>query len=639
MPPKRRREGSGGFGGGGAGGGVNGGAGGGGGPRSTQPPPALTRRCRSFDLEIRGCRHHQELTTRMEAMEAAISRIPEELRKVLTSFINFPGTIQQNRRPTYKLSFANSLSDEIFTKRNIQAADGGHIKIKMVVSNQEDRNCPRFLSSNVNIVVLDGDFNADNHEGWTSEEFNNHIVRPRDKVGAVLTGKLDVKLKDGEAYLRDVTFIDNSSFTRSRQFRLGVKVIDSLGERVQEGITEPFTVKDRRGEGYKKRVIPRSDDEVWRLKGIAKGGVFHQALEKSGVTLVKHLLRLYYNDPKSLHKILGNTSQSVWKTIVNHAEKCNPGRSLYSHFIEDKKIRLYFSSLGQIAGATIAGQYNAFGDFDTLLKAQVEEWSKDAYKCMTYHQPDYEMYNDQPRSLSCSTLQGSIIPGSKSTEPTDHILEADEQGTSEGNGFSDTRSQQCRIGRLGSIKVTTLPSAQENNETDVSFDIDVQLSSGPEVQVQYGTPDANYTAGSVTLHCPTTASNEIIASVALDQAALTIHHEDYQTPFTNDGPSLGQWYPEELMVSQYASPFPPNMQADIPVLSTQSSFNIYEFLKDPVLNKPQFCAPTVSTLPHVGSGMTKLPSSHRWAKLSALVKWKAMVRASKRARLMFGQEY
>ena len=68
---------------------------------------------------------------------------------------------------------------------------------------------------------------------------------------------------------------------------------------------------------------------------------------------------------------------------------------------------------------------------------------------------------------------------------------------------------------------------------DASFDIDVQMGSG--TGFQYEAPEANYTAGSVTLHCPNTASSEIIASVALDQTALAIHQEDYQTSFTNSG--------------------------------------------------------------------------------------------------------
>jgi len=85
------------------------------------------------------------------------------------------------------------------------------------------------------------------------------------------------------------------------------------------------------------------------------------------------------------------------------------------------------------------------------------------------------------------------------------------------------------------------------------------------------------------------------------------------------------------MASQYASPFPPSMQAGDPVLSTQSSFNMDDFFNDLQHEKPQFCAP-------IGSSMTKLPACRRWVKLSALVKWKAIMRASKRARLVFEQE-
>jgi hypothetical protein len=53
-----------------------------------------------------------------------------------------------------------------------------------------------------------------------------------------------------------------------------------------------------------------------------------------------------------------------------------------------------------------------------LLQVQVEESSKDAYDCVTYHQPDYEMYSSQPRPINRTTLQGSILPGPKSTEST-----------------------------------------------------------------------------------------------------------------------------------------------------------------------------------------------------------------------------
>ncbi|KAL6599878.1 hypothetical protein ACP70R_045529 [Stipagrostis hirtigluma subsp. patula] len=649
-PPKRRREGGGDRGGGGGGGGgdgsgVSGGVwgsgggdgGGGGGGGSTTPPspppvgsraPALKRRCRSFDLEIRGCRHLQELTARVEAIETTLSRtIPEELRKVLASFFNHvPGArIEQNLPPTYKLSFVTSMSGVIFTKREVRAADEGQIKIRI---NQQGTNCPHILSANVKIVVLDGDFNADNRELWTSEEFDNHIVRPRDKVGAVLTGNLDVKLANGEAYLHDVTFVDNSSFTRSRKFRLGVKLIGDVGVRVQEGITEPFTVKDRRGEGYKKVDVPRLDDEVWCLQRIRKGGVFHEALKQAGILLVKHFLRLYYKDAKSLRNILSNASESVWTTIVDHAMKCDPGRALYSYSMEDKKTRLYFNSLGQIVGATIAGQYNAFGDLDMPWKAQVEEWCKDAYECMTYQKADYEMYNSQPRLINSSTLQELITTEPKSTEPT-----ADEQDTSKGREVYGGGSHRCTYRRLGSLRVRTFPSAQENNGTDASFDIDVQLDSGPDIQND--PPGANYNAGLVTLHCPTSAADEIIASVALDQAAFTMHQEGYQMPFADEGPpSLRRWCTEQEVASQYAPHLSPSIQAGSNVFSTQNSFSSFsmdQLFEDlPADAISQFVAPNVSELQSaVGCGMEKLSSYSKWVKLTAVVKWMAILRASK----------
>ncbi|TVU49825.1 hypothetical protein EJB05_01163, partial [Eragrostis curvula] len=541
MPPKRRREGGCGDGGNGrAGGSAGSGAGGSGGePTPLRSPPslaqALNRRCRSFDLETRGCtccRHHQELHQSVQAVHRVETTLGlQEVKEVLTSLLNrLPDSrerTEQNLAPTYKLIFVDSLSDKIFTKRDVRAADGNHIKIRMISSSQQGGNLPCLLSTaNVKIVVLDGDFNADNREIWTSEEFDDYVVRPRDRVGAVLTGKLDIKLENGEAYLHNVTFIDNSSFTRSRKFRLGVKLMGDLGDQVvQEGITEPFTVKDRRGEGYKKNDIPSADDELWRLKHIRKNGNFQQALERTGIYSVKDFLRKYHTNENSLHNVLSKASPFVWKTIVDHAKKCDPGSNLYSYFVKDKNIRMYFSSLGQIVGATVAGRYNAFGDLDTPWKMQVEESSKEAYEYVTYHQPDYEMYNSQPRPIDCGTLQGSITPGPKSTEP---------------NAFS-----------------------------------------------------------------------------------------------------LGQWYSEQQVASQYASPFSQYVQGDLPVFSTQNSFNMDQLFEDiPVDDNPQFGIPIMSNLPaDVPCGMTKLPSCRRWVKFSALVKWKAMVRASKRARLLFEQEH
>jgi hypothetical protein len=55
--------------------------------------------------------------------------------------------------------------------------------------------------------------------------------------------------------------------------------------------------------GLQKSIIPSSDDEVWRLKKIAKGGVFHLKLQQSRIHSVEDFLRMYYKDEKALRNV------------------------------------------------------------------------------------------------------------------------------------------------------------------------------------------------------------------------------------------------------------------------------------------------------------------------------------------------
>ncbi|CAL4898761.1 unnamed protein product [Urochloa decumbens] len=632
MPPKRqkrRQEG----GGDGGGGGDRGGGAGGEGAASERGGggSALERRCRSFDLRscrcTSSCRHHQEVPTACVCAQA-INQFKEEVKEVLTTILSRlpdPNMRIEDLPPTYKLCFVNRMSEKIFTKKEVRAADGSYIKIR--ISNPQSSICPRLLSANVKIVVLDGDFNADNREGWTSEDFDNHIVLPRDNVGAVLTGKKELKLKNGEVYLENYTFADNSKFTRSGKFRLGVKLTDNLGERVQEGITEPFHVKDRRGEGSEKVDVPTLETEVWRLEKIAKNGAFCRALEQSGITSVKDFLRLYYKDQKALRDILSSAPPSNWTKMVNHAKKCHPGSALYSHLMEDTNIRLYFSSVGQIVGMTIDDQFKAFGDLDTHDKGRLEEWSKDAYECLTYRQPDYEMYGSQPRPIDCNSVQRSITSttGPESTHPTDQIIqEADEQNTSKGNGFSGSYYQQRRTSRKhGSKRPRTSPSFE--NETDASFDIDDQLDPCPETQ---HTLDANrITDGSVTLQ-QITAANEIIGAAQLDQGDLTMDEGNYWMPFTNDDSSASS---EQQVASQCEYPFSLSTPDDHHSFSDSEINELIKSLRQDLCedllinNMTQFSAARLNELPaDVQRCMVKLLSYRRWIKLTALVKWMAI---------------
>jgi hypothetical protein len=210
----------------------------------------------------------------------------------------------------------------------LEADDGTAIKVAIVERLENNRtNIVRFgpLSSvRVEVVALHGNFNAKSEECWSPEEFNKHIVTCREKSVQLLTGNLTLKLNGGEALLENAIFTDNSSFTSTKMFRLGLRLVNPSGERVLEGVTKPFRVKERRVEGipfcqtfsffnifriynlglelrvdtnhvhptfflvgFEKHYPPVLDDEVWRLKGIGKTGAYHQALSDNGIDSVK----------------------------------------------------------------------------------------------------------------------------------------------------------------------------------------------------------------------------------------------------------------------------------------------------------------------------------------------------------------
>lgn len=104
-------------------------------------------------------------------------------------------------------------------------------------------------SLKVEIVVLEGDFDDDNGDKWTLEEFNANIVKERRGKKPLLSGNAFLNLKEGVGVVGDLCFSDNSSWTRSRKFRLGARVVDNCdGVRVREAKSESFIVRDHRGE-------------------------------------------------------------------------------------------------------------------------------------------------------------------------------------------------------------------------------------------------------------------------------------------------------------------------------------------------------------------------------------------------------
>jgi hypothetical protein len=230
------------------------------------------------------------------------------------------------------LHFNTRLSLPLFTGGKVEGEQGAAIHIVLV-----DANTGHIVTSGpescakLDVFVLEGDFNNEDDENWSEEEFESHIVKEREGKRPLLSGDLQVILKDGVGTLGEISFTDNSSWIRSRKFRLGLKVSSGFcdGMRIREAKSEAFTVKDHRGERklmtclhllylsmrlvltkfpldyivYKKHYPPALHDEVWRLEKIGKDGSFHKRLNKAGVFNVEDFLRLVIRDPQRLRNV------------------------------------------------------------------------------------------------------------------------------------------------------------------------------------------------------------------------------------------------------------------------------------------------------------------------------------------------
>ncbi|KAJ6762598.1 hypothetical protein OIU79_023360 [Salix purpurea] len=217
------------------------------------------------------------------------------------------------------------------------------------------------------------------------DEFAANVIREREGRRPLVTGELTITLRDGVGQLGDVVFTDNSSWQRSRKFRLGARPVQKVSDetRIREGRSEAFVVKDHRGELYKKHHPPHLGDEIWRLERIAKDGAFHKRLASYGVKSVQDFLQLYMVDPTTLRTVLGcGISNKIWDTIIEHANTCVlDGSRFYSYFDAGQSIGLLFDSVYKVVGAMFDGQnYEALHSLSPAKKALVENVRWQAYK-------------------------------------------------------------------------------------------------------------------------------------------------------------------------------------------------------------------------------------------------------------------
>ncbi|KAF8392914.1 hypothetical protein HHK36_021154 [Tetracentron sinense] len=283
-----------------------------------------------------------------------------------------------------QLHFRSRLSFPLFTGGKVEGEQGAAIHVVLLDANTNRvvRSGPE-SSMKLDVLVLEGDFNNEDDEGWTQEDFESHVVKEREGKRPLLTGDLQVTLKEGVGTLGEITFTDNSSWIRSRKFRLGLKVALGFceGIRIREAKTDAFTVKDHRGELYKKHYPPALNDEVWRLEKIGKDGSFHKRLIKAGICTVEDFLQLVVRDSQKLRNILGSgMSNKMWDVLVEHAKTCALSGKLYVYHPDDtRNVGVVFNNIYELSGLISGGQYYSADSLSENQKVYVDVLVKKAY--------------------------------------------------------------------------------------------------------------------------------------------------------------------------------------------------------------------------------------------------------------------
>ncbi|CAH9069600.1 unnamed protein product [Cuscuta epithymum] len=338
-------------------------------PDGEYPDDKRRRKIPSLKSVVLEVMNMQKMQTFMEpVLEPLIRRVVKEevdcaLRKYITS-LKGNGGREENpyELRSLKLKFIDSISPPVFTGTRIEGEDCSGFRVSLVdgLTGQVVTTGPE-SSAKVELVVLEGDFDNDEGNSWTAEEFRDNIVRAREGKKPLLNGDVFLNLKEGVGFVGDISFTDNSSWTRSRKFRLGARFFDSFdGIKVLEAKTESFIVRDHRGELYKKHHPPSLLDEVWRLEKIGKDGAFHRRLRKEKVYTVKDFLTLLSIDSARLRSILGTgMSTKMWEVTVEHARTCVLGNKLYSYYPSgtEQKNGVVFNIVAQVMGLFVDSQY------------------------------------------------------------------------------------------------------------------------------------------------------------------------------------------------------------------------------------------------------------------------------------------
>ncbi|KAM7475559.1 hypothetical protein LguiB_022802 [Lonicera macranthoides] len=288
-----------------------------------------------------------------------------------------------------KLQFVNKIPGEIFTGKKIVGEEVPLIKIDLVDSLGQVVKTGPVASAKVEMVVLEGDFGGTNGDDWTLEEFDSKIVKEMYGRKSLLVGN-ELNLKEG-SLVNEVRFTHNARWVKIHKFRLGAKVVDHFdGIKVKEAKTEPFTLKDYRTTYRQNHDYLSPHDEVWRMKGIAKNGPFHERLTKANI--------------ETMH----NQGHKKWMKIVDHAENyCRIDKKvyLYPSLSSEQRTRVVLNVVGQMLGILLELQYVPINKLSQAQKADADMLVVSAFK----HWKDVDHFDDESALNDLNPLNSTAL--------------------------------------------------------------------------------------------------------------------------------------------------------------------------------------------------------------------------------------
>ncbi|XP_031400572.1 uncharacterized protein LOC116210710 isoform X2 [Punica granatum] len=203
------------------------------------------------------------LTTGFRAMNA--SGKPKDLTELIelkwrfpTDFLNEPEVPYLDPQPTHssliagihlpsqrclQLQFVTRIPSLLVTGQEVKSEQGSPVHVILVdriTGNVVQDSALSML--NLTVSALEGDFDEESGNTWQREDFERNEITDV----LLMTGNLQVTLKDGMGTLGAFCFNYSSDIAKSGKFKLGVKTLtdECGGICICEGISNAFIVKD-----------------------------------------------------------------------------------------------------------------------------------------------------------------------------------------------------------------------------------------------------------------------------------------------------------------------------------------------------------------------------------------------------------